>query len=89
MTDTEIPTVVADEIASWRRIFASRTNADPRDLLRRACGDLWQVLEVDKTVHPETNGMIIPINGKIQSLHPRGGVIVFSESITTLRYNPS
>jgi AAA domain len=57
-TDAEISAPVADEIASWRRVFAARRNGvDARDLLRRAAAELWQVLEIDKTAHPESHGV--------------------------------
>src|SRR5262249_6738283 len=53
--DIEIPCAIADEIASWRRVFTQMNGADPRDLSRKASADIWQVLEVNRTVHPETN----------------------------------
>jgi hypothetical protein len=49
----EISAAVAESIASWRRIFAGRNGADARDLLRKAAADLWETLEIDRTVHPE------------------------------------
>jgi hypothetical protein len=54
MIDMEIPIAIADEIASWRGVFAHRINgSDASDLLRRAAADLWQALEINKTVYPE------------------------------------
>src|SRR5262245_62934656 len=53
--DLEIPTAVADAIASWRRVFAGRNGADARDLLRKAAADLWETLEIDRTVHPDSH----------------------------------
>ena len=50
----EISATVADEIASWQRIFGARKpGVDPRGLLRNASNSLWQVLQIDRTVHPE------------------------------------
>jgi len=49
----EISAAVAESIASWRRIFAGRNGADARDLLRKAAADLWETLEINRTVHPE------------------------------------
>ena len=55
--DVEISIAVAEEIDSWRRVFAARKdNANARDLLRKAATDLWQILDIDNTVHPELNG---------------------------------
>jgi RecA-family ATPase len=86
--DVQIPAPVADEIASWRRVFAARQNGvDPRDLLRKAAGDLWQILEADKTVHPETNG--IARQDVVDALHdmaesaaipPDDAQVIFAES---------
>jgi AAA domain-containing protein len=57
-SDIEISVPVADGIASWRRVFASRKNGvDARDLLRRAAAKLRQTLEIDKTVHPKSHGV--------------------------------
>jgi hypothetical protein len=54
--EIEISVPVADEIASWRRIFEGRKDGvDARNLLRKAAADLWAVLEIDKTVHPRSN----------------------------------
>jgi hypothetical protein len=59
MTDTaEISAAVADEIASWKRVFANCADGvDARELLRNAARELWSVLAIDATVHPETNGL--------------------------------
>jgi len=59
MTDTaEISAAVADQIASWKRIFANRANGvDARVLLRTAAAELWSVWAIDATVHPEMNGV--------------------------------
>jgi hypothetical protein len=53
--DVEISTAVADAIASWRRVFAGRNGASAHDLLRMATADLWETLEVDRTVHPDSH----------------------------------
>ena len=53
----EISVVVADSIASWRRIFAGRNGADARTLLRRAAGDLFETLEINRTVYPQSQGV--------------------------------
>ncbi|HEX9070983.1 MAG TPA: AAA family ATPase [Pseudolabrys sp.] len=53
----EISAAVSDEIASWRRVFAGHNGADARDLLRTAAAELWQILEIDRTVHPESHAM--------------------------------
>jgi len=59
MTDTaEISAAVADEIASWKRVFANCADGvDARALLRNAARELWSVLAIDANVHPETNGL--------------------------------
>ena len=51
----EISIAVTDAIASWRRIFDGRNGADARDLLRKAAADLYETIEVNKTVHPEAH----------------------------------
>jgi len=53
--DVEISTAVADAIASWRRVFAGRNGASAHDLLRKAAADLWETLEIDRTVHPDSH----------------------------------
>src|SRR5215475_14858762 len=54
--NAEIPAAIYDEIASWRRIFGLRKpGVDGKDLLRNAARDVWRVLEVDRTVHPDSH----------------------------------
>ena len=54
----EISAAVTDEIASWKRVFANRANGvDARALLRNAARELWSVLAIDATVHPEMKGV--------------------------------
>src|SRR5450631_4168784 len=54
----EVLSPVYETIASWRRIIEGRQNGvDARVLLRRAATDLWQVLEIDRTVHPESHAV--------------------------------
>jgi hypothetical protein len=56
--NTKIPVAVVDDVESWQRIFASRSDdIDARDLLRNAARGLFQTLKIDKTVHPESNGI--------------------------------
>jgi hypothetical protein len=56
--DAVISVTVADEIASWRRVFANRANGvDACGLLQNAARDLYRILAIDATVHPETNGV--------------------------------
>jgi hypothetical protein len=55
MDNLEIPCAIADEIWSWQRIFLQRNGADPRELLRQASADIWQVLEVGRTVNPQVH----------------------------------
>jgi len=51
----EIPSAIADEIASWRRVIGGRKpGVDAKDLLRNAVRELWSVLQIDRTVHPES-----------------------------------
>ena len=52
-SEIELPVPVIEAIASWRRVFAGRNGADPRDLLRKASADLWEVVEINGTVHPQ------------------------------------
>ena len=54
-SEIELPCIVADTAASWRRIFANRNGADPRDLLQKASADLWETIEINRTVHPESH----------------------------------
>jgi hypothetical protein len=57
----EISATIADEIASWQRVFAARKpGVDPRALLKNASNSLWQVLQIDRTVHPEAESSGIP-----------------------------
>jgi putative DNA primase/helicase len=49
----ELPTAIADEIASWRRVFGTARRENGRDLLRRAAADLWQALAINKTMYPD------------------------------------
>ena len=53
-SEIELPVAIVDTIASWRRVFAGRNGADPRDLLRRASGDFWDALKVSGTVYPDS-----------------------------------
>ena len=46
-----------NSIASWRRIFAGRNGADARTLLRRAAGDLFETLEINRTIYPQSQGV--------------------------------
>jgi hypothetical protein len=58
VNDVEISVPVADEIASWQRIIEGRHNGvDARVLLRNAAIELWQTLEIDRTVHPESHAV--------------------------------
>ena len=51
----EISVAVDAEIASWRRVFGARKpGVDARELLRNATRELWSVLKIDGTVHPES-----------------------------------
>ena len=59
MNGAEISAPIAENIASWRRIFDGRKNGvDPRSLLRNAAADFFRTLQVDKTVHPQTHATI-------------------------------
>lgn len=87
LCDVEISVPVADTIASWRRVFAGRNGADPRDLLRKAAADLRETLEIDRTVHPESH--IVTRQGAfdaLQNLAEVGGIgpddaqLIFAES---------
>lgn len=55
--DQEIPTALAESIASWRRMPWQRNGADHRQLLRRAAGDLKRSLAVNKNVYPASHGV--------------------------------
>ena len=55
ISEIELPCTVAGAIASWRRVFAGRNGADPRDLLQKASADLWETIEINRTVHPESH----------------------------------
>lgn len=51
----EISAAIGEEIASWRRVFAARKpDVDARQLLQNATRDLWAVLQIDRTAHPES-----------------------------------
>jgi hypothetical protein len=54
----EVSSPVYEAIVSWRRVIEGRQNGvDVRGLLRRAASDLWTVLEIDRTVHPESHAV--------------------------------
>lgn len=55
--DWEIPSALADSIASYRRIFGQRNGADGRQLLRQMASDLTQTLRVNKSVYPASDGV--------------------------------
>jgi RecA-family ATPase len=88
MSEAEISTAVADELASWRRIFAARKEGvDPRALLRNAAGDLWKILQIDATVHPDSNGVArqevvdaLQIMAEGAAIAPDDAQRIFSES---------
>jgi RecA-family ATPase len=51
----EISAAIGEEIASWRRVFAARNpDVDARQLLQNATRELWTVLQIDRTAHPES-----------------------------------
>ena len=49
----EISAALADEIASWRRVFGATLPENGRTQLRRAAGDLWRGLQISKTIDPD------------------------------------
>jgi hypothetical protein len=58
LDDIEVSPPVYETVASWRRIIEGRQNGvDARALLRRAATDLWQVLEIDRTIHPGSHAV--------------------------------
>jgi putative DNA primase/helicase len=54
----ELPVVVADNIASWRRTIAKAAVADVREVLRNAAGELFTTEKIAKTVSPESTDLI-------------------------------
>ena len=83
----EISAAVAESIASWRRIFAGRNGADARDLLRKAAADLWETLEIDRTVHPDSHTVarqetVDALQGmaEVGGIEPDDAQLIFAES---------
>jgi hypothetical protein len=53
--DVEIPVAVSDLVASWQRVFAARKDhVDPHDLLQKAAVDLFEALNTNRTVYPNS-----------------------------------
>jgi RecA-family ATPase len=53
--DVEIPVAVSDLVASWQRVFAARKDhVDPHDLLQKAAVDLFEILDTNRTVYPNS-----------------------------------
>jgi hypothetical protein len=85
--DIEISAALADSIASWRRVFVGRNGADARDLLRKAAADLWEALEIDRTVHPEWHAAArqeivdaLQDMAQIGGIEPDDAQFIFTES---------
>jgi hypothetical protein len=100
-SDVEISVPVADAIASWQRVFAGRNGADPRILLRNACVELRQTLEIDRTVHPESHAVARQVvvdalqnEAELAGIGPDDAQLVFAEAfngkdkVTGLPENP-
>ncbi len=94
--DIEIPCAVADEIASWRRVFIQRNGANPRDLLREASAEIWQVLEVDRAANPETNIVVrqaavdaLADMAEIGGIAPDDAQLIFAECFKPRAFNGS
>ena len=90
--DIEISTAVADEIASWRRVFVGRNGADARDLLRKATADLRETLEIDRTVHPKSHAAAwqetvdaLQEMAEIGGIGPDDAQFIFAEVLQSFR----
>jgi AAA domain len=52
----EISWPVHEALGSWRRVFgARRADVPAQPLLREAAAELWQILNIDRTVHPDAH----------------------------------
>lgn len=86
-SEIELPFVIAETIASWRRIFVGRDGADPHSLLRHAAAELWETIEINRMVHPESH-VIARQEGvdALQDMAEIGGIapddaqLIFAES---------
>jgi RecA-family ATPase len=54
----EIPDLIVQSIASWRRTVGEAKPDAVRDVLRNAAGDLLRTRQVSKTFHPETDAIV-------------------------------
>lgn len=54
----EIPTAVADSLASWHRVIANANSDNGTDILRNAAADLFRTRKVSKTVWPECDAAV-------------------------------
>ena len=50
----ELPAALAEEIASWGRVFGTASPESARDLLRRAAREIWRIVAIANTVDPES-----------------------------------
>ena len=56
MNGAVISTPITNAIAYWRQVIKDRNpDADAHNLLRNAAIDLRRILDIDRTVHPESN----------------------------------
>ena len=92
ISEIELPFAIAETIASWRRIFVGRNGADPRSLLRKAAADLWQTIEVDRMVHPESHAaarqeVVDALQDMIQigGIGPDDAQFIFAEVLQSFR----
>ena len=56
--DCEIPYAVSQEIASWRRIIGASNATTSRTNVERAAVELWRVVDVNATAHPDTADVV-------------------------------
>jgi putative DNA primase/helicase len=66
MIAPEIPTGIADEIASWRRVFSRAAPESARSLLHRAAVELWRAVQISRTV--DSNGVMAQ-QAMVDALH--------------------
>ncbi len=89
-SDPEISVAVAESIASWRRIIDACDPSNVRLILRNAAADLWQMLEVDRTVHPESHTIArqdvvdaLQQMAEISGIEPDDAQAIFAASFKT------
>ncbi len=54
----ELPTAVADSIASWRRALANGHAGNKREILRNIAADLFRTRKINRTIYPNSDTIV-------------------------------